>query len=382
LFWQCGIDQEQSVLVLFPDCPKGEKFKEVLFLRQTNDHIKVWEGYKLTKEQATEISGVQTVKWLEEMPALLNEMILLAENIYLNSNENDRFESEVPSRDQRFAAELRSKYHSHNYMRAQPIMKKLRMIKSAEEVDVIKKACGITEKAFRRVLQTTKPGMLEYEVEAEIIHEFIRNGANGHAYDPIIASGGNACILHYNDNNHPLEDGDVMLLDFGCEYGNYASDLTRSIPVNGRFTQRQKDVYNAVLRVMKFATGMLRPGTTLEAYSKEVGKMMTSELVGLKLLDPDMVAKESPNADWPMYKMYFPHGTSHHLGLDVHDLMERYATFQPGMVFTCEPGIYIPQENLGIRLENDILVTDGNPIDLMASIPLEADEIEDLMNSK
>ncbi|MEM7101548.1 MAG: aminopeptidase P N-terminal domain-containing protein [Bacteroidota bacterium] len=378
LFYLSGIDQEESVLVLYPDCIKAG-FQEVLFLRKTNEHIAIWEGHKYTKEEATKTSGIQKVFWLEDMDRILNEMILLADNVYLNTNENDRYVHEVPTRDYRFAQMMRDRYPAHNYYRSQPIMKRLGMIKSEYEIDLLKTCCDITEKAFRRVLDFVKPGVWEYEIEAEITYEFLLNRATGHGYTPIVGSGRNACVLHYIDNNMQCKAGDVLLMDFGAEYGNYTADLSRSIPVSGTFTDRQRAVYNSVLKVMREATNMLRPGTNIEAYHKEVGKIMESELIGLGLLDAEKVAKQDPDA--PLYKQYFMHGTSHHLGLDVHDLAERYAEFQPGMVFTCEPGIYILEEELGIRLENDILVTDGDPIDLMATIPVDVDEIESLMNA-
>ncbi len=379
LFHLSGLDQEETILVLFPDCVRQE-YREVVFVKKTSEHIAVWEGHKYTKDEARAVSGVQKIVWLEDRKAIFNELILLAENIYVNTNENDRFSSEVPSRDLRETQKLSALYPAHTYKRAQPIMKKLAMIKSPMEVEIIQRACDITEKAFRRVLHFAKPGVMEYEVEAEIIHEFIRQRATGHAYNPIIASGKNACVLHYNDNNQRCAEGDVLLMDFGAEYGNYAADLTRSIPVGGRFTPRQRAVYNAVLKVMTEAKQLLVPGVLLEEYHQEVGKIMQSELVGLGLLtqtDIDSAPKEVP-----AYKKYFMHGTSHHLGLDVHDLCHRYEPFQAGMVFTVEPGIYIPAENLGIRLENDVLVTDRAPIDLMKNIPIEADEIETLMNQK
>jgi len=265
-------------------------------------------------------------------------------------------------------------------LRAQPILTKMAMIKSSHEIELIQQAADITEKAFKRVLEFTQPGVTEYEIEAEIIHQFMRNRANGHAYQPIVASGKNACVLHYGENNQVCKDGDVLLLDFGAEYANYAADLSRSIPVNGRYSQRQLNVYNSVLHVMKAATQMLVPGTRLDEYHKEVGKLMESELVALKLIDKTDIKNQDPKR--PAYKKYFMHGTSHHLGLDVHDLSYRHIPIQAGMVFTVEPGIYIPEENLGIRIENDILVTDDRPIDLMESIPVEAEAIETFMNSE
>ena len=378
LFHLCGIDQEETILVLYPDCIK-DGFHELLFIKQTNEHIAIWEGHKYTKAEATETSGIDKVLWLDEVDRVLNEMILLADTVYLNTNENDRYVHEVETRDYRFAKMVRSKYPAHEVKRSQPIMKKLGMIKSDFEVDLIRTCCDITDKAFRRVLGFVKPGVWEYEIEAEITHEFLKNRATGHGYTPIIGSGRNACVLHYIDNNQQCKDGDVLLMDFGAEYANYTADLSRSIPVNGTFSERQRAVYSAVLTVMKEARNMLRPGTNIEAYHKEVGKVMEHELIGLGLLDKEKVAKQDPKK--PLYKKYFMHGTSHHLGLDVHDLALRYAEFQPGMVFTCEPGIYILEEELGVRIENDILVTDGDPVDLMASIPVEVEEIEEIMNA-
>ncbi len=376
LFYLSGIDQEQSLLVIFPDSPLPQ-YREVLFLRRTSETIAIWEGHKYNKEEAFQVSGIKTVIWVDEMDAVLTVIMNHCAVVYLNLNENDRFSSVVPYRELRFANDLKSKYPSHQYDRSAPIMAELRSIKSAEEIKQMQIAADITEKAFRRVLAFTKPGVNEYEIEAEIIHEFIRNRANGHAYNPIIASGKNACVLHYNENNQECKDGEVILMDFGAEYANYAADLTRCIPVNGKFTPRQKDVYNAVLRVMKAATKMLVPGNTIEKYHVEVGKIMESELIDLGLISKSDVSKQDPN--FPAYKKYFMHGTSHFLGLDVHDIGDRYKPMAVGMVFTCEPGIYIPEEGLGIRLENDILITEKGQTDLMANIPIEADEIEKLM---
>lgn len=378
LFHLCGIDQEETVLVIFPSCVK-EEMKEVLFIKKTNEKIAVWEGHKLTKQEARIKSGVEQVLWVDDFDNILHQLLLLAKRIYINTNENSHFSSPVPSRDMRFAKQLMEKYPVHKYHRAQPIMRKLAMIKTSHEIELIQDAIDITEKAFRRVFDFTKPGVMEYEIEAEITHEFIRNRANGHAYSPIVASGVNSCILHYNENNLPCNDGDILLMDFGAEYANYAADLSRTIPVNGQFSPRQRAVYNAVLSVMKEATTMLVPGTNLQDYHKEVGKLMESELLKLKLLDKTDIKNQNPKL--PAYKKYFMHGTSHHLGLDVHDLANQYAPIQAGMVFTVEPGIYIPEEALGIRIENDILVTDDRPIDLMANIPVEVEEIEELMNA-
>ena len=377
-FYLTGIDQEQSILVLYPDCP-NPLYKEVLFLRQTNEHIAVWEGHKYTKEEARTASGIENVQWLSEYDAILHSIINYADNIYINTNENDRYSYSVPYRDIRLYEQLRQKYPLHKYERSAVILRDLRSVKSDIEVELTKKACEITRDAFVRVLRFVKPGVTEYEIEAETTHEFLRQRATGHAYSPIIASGSNANVLHYIDNNQVCNDGDVILLDFGAEYANYNADMTRSIPVNGHFTKRQRDVYDAVLRVLKSATGMIKAGAVLTEYQEEVGKIMTSELIGLKLLDKHDVEKQDPKM--PAYKKYFMHGTSHHLGLGVHDFASRYNPFEVGNILTCEPGIYIPAERLGIRLENDILITQDGNIDLMADIPLEAEHIEEIMNS-
>ena len=377
LFYLSGIDQEQTILILFPDCP-NPLYREVLFLRQTNEHIKVWEGHKYTKEEAKKASGLEQVFWLEEFWSVLQSIIHYAENIYLNTNENDRSVYEVPYRDLRFIQQLKERYPLHQYERSALILRDLRPIKSEIEVQLTKKACEITRDAFVRVLKFTKPGVNEYEIEAEIIHEFIRQRATGHAYNPIIASGPNANILHYNDNNEVCKAGDVILFDFGAEYANYNADMSRSIPVSGRFTSRQKDVYNSVLRVMRAAIKMLVAGTIWNEYHDEVGRIMEAELIDLGLLDKQAVAKQNPAA--PLYKKYFMHGTSHHLGIDVHDFASRYKAFEVGNILTCEPGIYIPEEGLGIRIENNILITKNGNIDLMADIPVEVEELEDIMN--
>lgn len=377
-FYLTGIDQEQSILVLFPDCPNS-LYKEVLFLRQTNEHIAVWEGHKYTKEEARKTSGIETIYWLNEFDTILHSIINYADNVYINTNENDRFGFSVPYRDLRMLDELRVKYPLHHYERSAPIMRDLRVVKSDIEVELTKKACAITRDAFIRTLKFVKPGVTEYEIEAEVTHEFLRQRATGHAYTPIIASGKNAIVLHYIENNQVCNDGDVILLDYGAEYANYNADMTRSIPVNGRFTKRQRDVYNAVLRVMREATKLIVAGAVWNDYHDEVGKIMTNELIGLGLLDKHDVEKQDPKM--PAYKKYFMHGTSHHLGLDVHDFASRYKPFEVGNILTCEPGIYIPQEGLGIRIENNILITKGGNTDLMADIPVEADEIESIMNS-
>lgn len=382
LFYLSGIDQEQTTLLIFPDSPVPA-YKEVLFIRKTDENIAIWEGQKYTQEQARATSGIQTVIWAENFNSVFDVVMHHAKQVYLNLNEHDRFVTAVPYKDLRFATELKEKYPMHQYERSAPIMSKLRSIKAAVEIKQMQTAIDITEKAFRRLLDFVKPGIGEYEVEAAIIHEFLRNRATGHAYYPIIASGPNACVLHYVRNDQKLKDGDLVLMDFGAEYANYAADLTRTVPVNGKFTQRQKDVYNAVLRVMKAAKAMLTVGNTLDVYNKEVGKIMEQELVGLGLLKAEDVAKEKKDGTtWPLYKKYFNHGASHFLGLDVHDVGNRYEPMKSGMVFTCEPGIYIPEEGVGVRIENNILITESGPVDLTANIPIEVEEIEALMAAR
>jgi len=379
LFYLSGIDQEESILVIFPDA-KDEKHKEILFLRETNETIAIWEGEKLTKEQATEISGIKTIYWTHQFEQVLRTLMYQAEYVYLNSNEHLRKYIETETAQDRWNKKIMQNYPLHKYERAAPILFKLRTIKHSIEIDLIQQACNITEKAFRRILKFVKPGVWEYEIEAEMLHETIINRSKGFAYSPIIASGRNACILHYVENNKQCQDGEVILIDVGSEYANYASDMTRCIPVNGKFTKRQKEVYNIVLFVLKEATKLLRPGMTFEKYNAEVGRLMTEELLKLKLLTKEDIQKQTPEK--PAYKKYFMHGTSHFLGLDVHDVGFFYEPMQAGMVFTCEPGIYIPEENLGIRLENDILITQNGQINLMQNIPIEAEEIETLMNER
>jgi len=377
IFWAAGVDQEESILLIFPDS-KLPEYKEILFLKETNEQIAIWEGEKLTKKRATEISGVQTVYWLSQFKTIFHALMCECEHVYLNSNEHLRAVIEVETRDARFVKWCKEQYPLHDYVRVQPLMHKLRAIKSKEEVVLIQQACDITEKGFRRLLSFVKPGVWEYEIEAELVHEFVRNRSKGFAYTPIIASGFNACVLHYIDNNKQCKKNDVILLDVAAEYANYASDLTRCLPVNGEFSKRQKSVYNAVLRVMRGAISMLKVGNNIIDYNEAVGKLMEEELIKLKLLKLSEVRKQDPKN--PLYKKYFMHGTSHYLGLDVHDYGSRYRKFEAGMVFTCEPGIYIRREKLGIRLENDILITKNGNIDLMKNIPIEAEEIEELMN--
>jgi len=378
LFWLSGVDQEESVLVIFPD-HTDESQREILFLKETNEHIAIWEGAKLTKESALKTAGIKTVYWLNELEGKIAELIGKCNGIYLNKNIHSRSASAVETRDDRFRKMIADKFSETTIHEVAPIMHELRAIKSNFEIKLMQNACDITEKGLRRILPFIKPGVTEYEIEAELMHEFLKNRSNGFAYQPIIGSGIDSCVLHYIDNNKVCNDGDILLMDFGAEYANYASDLTRTIPVNGKFTNRQKAVYNSVLLVMKEATNMLRPGTIFKEYNAEIGRIMELELIKLGLLDKHDVQKQ--DAKSPLFKQYFMHGTSHYLGLDVHDVGDFDWPMKEGMVFTCEPGIYILEEKLGIRLENDILITENGPDDLMKHIPIEAEEIEHLMNS-
>ena len=378
LYYLTGIDQEDTILVMFPDFP-DPKMRTVLFLKQTNEHIAIWEGHKYTKEEAGAASGIDTILWTDAFEQTLNTLMAQAEKVYLNSNEHIRAVVEVETRNARYAKWCQQQYPLHQYRKVAPLMHQLRAIKSQHEIDQIDTACKITEKGFRRVLNFVHPGVHEFEIEAEYLHEFLSNRSDGFAYEPIIASGANACVLHYVDNNQQCKDGEVLLMDVGAGYARYNADMTRSIPVNGRFTSRQRDVYNAVLTVMRAAMKMLVPGNTIRDYHKEVGLLMQSELIGLGLLDQTDVKNQDPGQ--PAYKKYFMHGTSHHLGLNVHDVGNIYRPFENGMVFTVEPGIYIRDESLGIRLENNVVIQENGLLDLMENIPIEAEEIEDLMNS-
>lgn len=379
ILYLSGVDQEESILVIFPDC-SNEKHREVLFLRETNEHIAIWEGEKLTKEVAYEVSGVHTVYWLNQFETVLKQMMAEARGIYLNTNEHLRANTEVETREDRFIKRIKADFPAHQVFKSAPILHRIRSSKEQVEIDLMQKACKITESGFRRLLKFIKPGVWEYEIEAELAHEFLRNRSRGFAYTPIVASGKNACVLHYIENNKQCQNGDVILLDVGAEYANYSSDLTRCVPVNGRFTDRQKKVYDAVLSVKKQAEQLLVPGTRMSEYHKEVGRIMEGELIKLGLLDSADIKNQNP--DWPAYKKYFMHGTSHFLGLDTHDVGLWNEPICAGMVFTCEPGIYIPEEGLGIRLEDDLVVMpEGEPFNLMKDIPLETDEIEELMNS-
>lgn len=381
LFYLTGVDQEETILVLCPDYP-DRKFREVLFVRETNEQIATWEGHKLTKEEAREVSGIETILWTSDFQRIFNTMMVMGgvDQVYLNTNEHYRADVLVESRDSRFIKWCKEKYPLHQYTRIAPLMSKLRAVKSRYELEQMQEACNITEKAFRRILKFVKPGVKEYEIEAEFVHEFVRNGSRGFAYEPIIASGANSCVLHYIENNKACKPGDVLLLDVGAEYANYNADMTRTIPVSGKFTKRQREVYNAVLRVKRAAYKLLRPGTVYFDYHKEVQRVMEGELLKLKLIDKTDIKNQKPER--PVVMKYFMHGTGHHLGLDVHDTGNMFDKMKEGMVWTVEPGIYIREEGLGIRLENNVVITKTGVKDLMKHIPIEAEEIEDLMNSK
>ncbi|RCU58523.1 aminopeptidase P family protein [Oceanihabitans sediminis] len=379
IFYLSGVDQEESILVLFPDCP-NPKHRELLFLKETNEHIAIWEGEKLTKEAAFNTSGIKTVYWLKDMEKIMFEMMTQCDTVYINTNEHYRANVETETREDRFTKWLKDRYPAHSVAKSNPILQRLRSVKDPLELDLMQQACNITEKGFRRILNFVKPGVWEYNIEAEFMHEFLNNRSKGFAYTPIIASGNNANVLHYVENNQECKAGDLILLDVGAEYANYASDMSRTIPVSGKFTKRQREVYDAVNRVKNDASKLLVPGTLWGEYHVEVGKLMTSELLGLGLLDKADVQNENP--DWPAYKKYFMHGTSHHIGLDTHDYGILTEPMQANMVFTVEPAIYIPEEGFGIRLEDDLVIQEnGEPFNLMRNIPIEAEEIEEIMNA-
>lgn len=379
LFYLSGVDQEESILILFPDAHET-KHREILFLRETNEHIAVWEGAKLSKEQAQSLTGIATIYWLSEFDRIFQELSTQCDTFYFNTNEHYRQAVETETREDRFIKKCKAAYPAHGVAKSNPILQQLRSVKTQEEIDQIQRACCITEQGFRRVLNFVTPGVWEYEIEAEWVHEFLRHRSKGFAYQPIIASGKNANVLHYTENNQQCQAGDLLLMDVAAEYGNYSSDLTRTIPVSGKFSSRQRDVYNAVLRVKNEATSLLVPGTIWKEYHKEVGKIMTSELLRLGLLDKADVQNENP--DWPAYKKYFMHGTSHHIGLDTHDYGLLHLPMEANMVFTVEPGIYVPQEGFGVRLEDDVVIQQqGAPKNLMKNIPIEVEEIETLMNA-
>ena len=376
LFWLSGIEQEDSMVILFPDNP-DPKYREVLVLVRPNELKEKWDGKRLRAEEARKISGIQTILWMDVLDGLLQPWIHLADNIYLNSNENDRKANLVPVRDYRFAASMRERYPLHTYKRSARILKDLRGIKSELEVEVIQKAIDITQVAFERLLGFIRPGVMEYEIEAEILHSFLSQRATGEAYNSIIAGGDRARILHYISNNQECRDGELILMDFGASYGGYNADLTRTVPVNGKFTPRQKEVYNACLHLHDYAKSLLRPGITIVDYTDKVGEEATRTFQKIGLLsESDVKNQDKEN---PAYRKYLYHGISHHLGLDVHDLGTRTEPIKPGMLFTVEPGIYIEEEQMGVRIENNIWITETGHIDLMKNIPITAEQIESLM---
>ncbi len=376
LFYLSGVRQEESILVLAPDA-FDSKLREVLFLREPSELLRIWEGHKLSREEAARVSGIRTVKWLSEFPAVFHQLMCQAERVYLNSNEHYRARVEVQSRDARFVEECQRRYPLHTYARLATLMHQLRMTKSPLEVALIERASRITGQGFERVMNFVRPGVNEAEIEAEFAHEFIRNRA-GFAYLPIIAAGANSCILHYIQNDQACQDGDVVLLDVAASYGNYMSDLTRTIPVSGRFTRRQKQVYQAVLRVFRKVMALMIPGKTIFDLRKDTEALIEKECLELGLLKPSQIKKQDP--DNPAVRKFFMHGVAHPIGLDVHDVLDLTATLQPGWVLTCEPAIYIAEEGFGIRLENTVRVTESGAQDLMADVPIEVDEIEEGMS--
>jgi Xaa-Pro aminopeptidase len=378
IYWMCGIDQEDSVLVLYPDCPIPE-YRECLFLVETNEKIAVWDGYKYTKEDAKATSGVEHIYWNDNYMQKLRPVINMAENVYLPLNENDRLNPSSPMKQLDFARQMMDIYPLHNYKRAGMILQRLRSIKNKFEIEVMREAVNISKKGFLRILKSTKPGMGEFEIEAELAHEFLSNRGSGFSFEPIVAAGKNACTLHYIENKDIVKDNVLILVDCGVDYANYISDMTRCVPANGKFSKRQAEIYNATLRVMKQAREKLVAGTMLMEYQKEIEGLMTDELIGLGLLTNEDVKNQDPA--WPAVKKYFMHGTSHFLGVDVHDSGMRYEPMQVGMAFSCEPGIYVPEEGIGVRIENQILITENGPHDMMdeAGIPIEVEDIEDLM---
>ena len=377
LFYLSGLDQEETLLLIYPDAPEAH-LREIAFVRETSELIAIWEGNKYTKEEARNISGIQNIQWTTHFEAILKTLIYSAESIYMIDNEHMRNSSLVETQNDRLVLEIKDKYPLHRIGRLAPMLNTLRMKKEKAELDAMQKAIDITESGFRRVLQFTKPGVWENEIEAEFIHEFIKSRSGGFAYTPIIASGANACVLHYIENERECKDGDLLLLDVGACYGNYNADMTRTIPVNGKFSPRQRQVYQAVLNVLNFATDLMRPGIFWVDYQKEVEKFMEGQLIELGLFTRQDVENQDSNS--PLFKKYFMHGVAHHLGLDVHDVWDKYKPFEAGMVLTCEPGIYIREEGIGIRLENNLLITNGPAVNLMANIPIEMDEIEALMS--
>ena len=376
LYWLTGIEQEDTMLVLFPDNPE-EKYREVLVLLRPNEMKEKWDGKRLRANEATELSGIQTIVWLDSLEAMLQPWVHVAETIYLNTNENDRKGVLLETREYRYANQFMQRYPLHKYERSARIMKSLRAVKTAEEIEVLKEAINITDKTFRRLLHFIRPGVMEYEIEAEIMHEFLRNRSKGQAYGSIVASGDRARTLHYVSNNAECKDGELLLMDFGANYGGYCADLTRTIPVNGKFTARQKEVYDACLHLHNFAKALLKPGISIIDYTDKVADEATQQFVKIGLLTEADVKNE--DKDNRAYRKYLYHGISHHLGIDVHDLGTRTEPIQPGMVLTVEPGIYIEEEQMGIRIENNVWITENGNIDLMKNIPITSEEIESLM---
>lgn len=379
MYYLSGLDQEKCVLVLCPDHPL-ESFREVVFTVKTSDSMVTWYGHKYTLEQASAVSGVRSVKWLDDFEDTLRDMIVRADYVYLNANENNRFTTEVASRDLRFSQKLATEYPVHKFKRLAPIVTEMRLCKQPAEIEMLTKACDITHKAFERVLKATKPGIMEYELEAELTYEFIRNGAAGHSFYPIVASGAGACVLHYISNDKVLKSGDLVLLDFGAEYGNYAADISRTFPVNGKFSKRQKDCYNAVLRVQKKAKNLIVAGSTIDKINTAVAGLLEKEMIGLGLFTASDVKNQDPAS--PLYFNYYMHGNSHFIGMDVHDVGLKQTILKPGNVLSCEPGLYIKEEGIGIRIETDVLITSKGPVDIAKAIPVEVEEIEAIMKRK
>lgn len=377
--WLSGVVQEKSMVILYPDNP-DKNAREVLVLIRPNEHLEKWEGHKLRKNEATAISGIKNVQWLDSIDAVLQVMMHHADNVYLNTNENDRLDTSLFRPDLLFVHDFMKRFPLHEYERSAPIMKELRAIKTKEEVAVTQEAVNITHKAFERVMKFIKPGVWEHEIEAEITHEFLRNRASRHAYDCIIASGDRARVLHYVENNQQCKDGELILMDFGAEYGNYCADLTRTIPVNGKFSKRQKEVYNAVLDVHNFAKKILKPGISIVDYTAKVCGEMEKQLLKIGLITKTDIKNQDPEN--PAYRKYFYHGVTHHLGIDVHDLGTRVLPVKEGMLFTIEPGIYIEEEQMGIRIENNVWLTKTGSIDLFKNIPITVEEIEAAMKRK
>ena len=378
IFYLSGIDQEETILILFPSA-KDKMWREILFIRKSDEHTKIWEGEKFSKDQAKKISGIENIQWVEDFKDIFHKITNECKRFYINKNEHYRAKILVETREDRFIKWTEKKYPSHSVERSNPILQRLRSIKDPEEITRIHHACNITMKGFKRILKFIKPGVWEFEIEAELIHEFINNSSKGFAYSPIIASGNDNNVLHYTKNNKQCLKGDLILMDVAAEYGNYSSDMTRTVPVSGLFSKRQKQIYNSVLNVKKHATKLLKPGNVWKDFHDQVGEIMTKELLDIGLLDKNDIKSQTKES--PAYKKYFMHGTSHHLGLDTHDYGLLEDAFQANMVFTVEPGIYLPEEGFGIRLEDDVVIQEnGDPINLMKDIPIEAEHIEELMN--